>query len=176
MLYEILAHTPLWVWGILLALLWLGLSQSVPRRARLRRVLLLPLAMTVLSLYGTFTTFHPVYWSWVLWAGAAAVSIAWFASSELPAGVDYDPSAQVFRLPGSWMPLGLMMAIFLTRYVVAVVLAMHPALTHDVAVAAIVASLYGALSGVFIGRLLRLLRRARESEPAPPAAPNIAWG
>ena len=176
MLYEILAHTPLWVWCVLLALLWLGLSQSVPRHVRLRRVVLLPVAMTGVSLYGTFASFSPLYWSWVLWAGAALATVTWFASADLPAGVGYNAQTQVFSLPGSWVPLGMMMAIFFTRYVVGVLLALFPALTRDPAVAAMVASLYGALSGVFIGRMLRLLRQARESAPATPQAPTVAWG
>ena len=70
----------------------------------------------------------------------------------------------------------MMMAIFFTRYVVGVLLALFPALTRDPAVAAMVASLYGALSGVFIGRMLRLLRQARESAAATPQAPTVAWG
>ena len=176
MLYDILVHTPLWVWGLLLALLWIGLSQTVSRRVTLRRVLLLTLIMTGVSLHGTFTSFGPIYWSWVLWAGAALATIAWFASSELPAGVHYDASVRVFRLPGSWVPLGLMLAIFCTRYVVGVLLVMHPGLTHDVAVAAMVASLYGVLSGVFFGRMVLLLRRARNTDPTPTSVTNLAWG
>ena len=53
---------------------------------------------------------------------------------------------------------------------------MAPQLTSDPATAAIVSSVYGALSGVFIGRLVRLLRAARESSPPPPPATSVAWG
>ena len=176
MLIQIVLHTPLWVWAILLALLWLGLSQTVSRQVGLRRIVLLPLAMTAMSLHGTFTSFPPLNWSWVLWSGAALATVAWFASGDLPRDVRYDASTQVFRLPGSWVPLGLMMAIFLVRYMVGVLLALNPRLTRDPAVAAIVASVYGALSGVFIGRMLCLLRRARASEAAAPASPGVAWG
>ena len=72
--------------------------------------------------------------------------------------------------------MALMMAIFVTRYIVGVTLAMAPQLTSDPATAAIVSSVYGALSGVFIGRLVRLLRAARESSPPPPPATSVAWG
>ncbi len=176
MTYQILVHTPLWVWAMLLALVLLGLTQAFTRHASLRRVILLPLVVTGLSLHGTLSPFEANYWNWVLWIGAALASLAWFATSELPAGVHYDAVNKVFWLPGSWVPLGLMMAIFLTRYVFGVVLAMEPALTKDPAVTAIVASVYGALSGVFIGRMVGLWRLTRASDRQPPAGASAAWG
>ncbi len=176
MLYQILAHTPLWVWAILLALLWLGLVQTVARRASLRRVILLPLAMTGLSLYGSSSNFGAIGASWVMWAGAALATLLWVGSSELPAGVRYNAARRIFSLPGSWVPLGLMMAIFLTKYVVGVMLAMQPALANDMATAAIVASLYGAMSGLFMGRMARLLRLAHTSGVRPVPAAPVAWG
>ena len=176
MLYEILAHTPPWVWAILVVLLWLGLVQTMPRQARLRRVILLPLAMTGLSLYGTLSVFGGVPASWVMWAGAALITLVWVASGALPAGVRYDAGRQMFSMPGSWLPLGLMMVIFLTKYVVGATLAMHPALSHDTTVDAIAASLYGAMSGAFLGRMARLLRLAQASVAKPSQAAPVAWG
>ena len=176
MLYQILVHTPNWVWAILLALLWLGLAQTTPRRARLRRVILLPLVMTGLSLYGTLSSFGALYTSWVMWIGAALATLVWVASSELPAGVQYDGASQVFSLPGSWVPLGLMMSIFLTKYVVGVMLAMEPALAHDSAAAAMIASLYGVMSGVFLGRMACMLRLAQAGAAKPAETAPVAWG
>ncbi len=175
MFVQVVAHTPLWVWGLLMLLIALGLAQSVARTVSLRRIIWLPLVMTALSLNGTLSVFQADQWSWVLWLGAAVATVAWFASSDLPAGVGFEPSTRTFSLPGSWEPLVLMMGIFLTRYAVAVVLALHPAMTQDVASAAIASSLYGAMSGVFIGRMLRLLRATR-ARPAEPAHASVAWG
>ena len=175
MFVQVVAHTPLWVWGLLTLFIALGLAQSVARKVSLRRVIWLPLAMTALSLHGTLSVLQADQWIWVLWLGAAVATMAWFASSDLPAGVGFEPSTRTFSLPGSWEPLVLMMGIFMTRYAVAVVLALHPALTHDVASAAIASSLYGAMSGVFIGRMVRLLR-ATQAKPATPAPARVAWG
>ncbi len=176
MLYQILAHTPLWVWTILSLLVWWGLMQTVARHSRLGRVILLPLAMTSLSLYGTLSGFGTVPAIWPLWVGAALLALVWVASTALPAGVQYDTAGRVFNLPGSWVPLGLMMAIFLTKYGVGVMLALEPALAHDTTAAAIVASLYGAMSGVFVGRMIRLLRLAHASAAKPPETGPVAWG
>lgn len=176
MLYQILSHTPPWVWAVLFALVWMGLAQTAPRRTRLRRVIGLPLAMTSLSLYGTLSVFGAVPESWWMWLGAGLITLVWVASSGPPADVRYDPAAQVFSLPGSWVPLVLMMAIFLTKYLVGVMLAMQPALAHDITMAAAVASLYGAMSGLFIGRMLRMLRLAHASAAKPDRDPPLIWG
>jgi len=175
MLLHILQQTPTWVWGIFVVLIGLGLAQSVGRTVKLRRVVVLPVVMTLMSIHGTFSAIPSANWSWVLWLGAAMVTITWFASGELPAGARYDARQRVFHLPGSWAPMALMMAIFLTRYAVGVALAIAPALAQDVATAAIVSSVYGALSGVFVGRMLRLLRATRTTAVAA-AASTVAWG
>jgi hypothetical protein len=176
MLYEIIAHTPIWVWALLVALLWLGLAQTTPRSVRLRRVILLPMAMTGLSLYGCISSFGAVPSSWFMWIAAALATGAWVRSGELPAGIRYDPPARLFSLPGSWVPLGLMMTMFMTKYAAGVMLAMHPALAYDSAVVAIFASLYGAMSGIFIGRMARLLRLAQASVSKPASTAPVAWG
>ena len=176
MLSNILQQTPIWVWGILAVLIGLGLAQSVDRTVGLRRVVGLPLAMTIMSLHGTFSAIPHANWSWTLWLGASMVTILWFATEDLPAGVRYDAGRRVFHLPGSWMPMALMMAVFFTRYAVAVVLAFAPSLAQDPTTAAMVSSVYGALSGVFVGRMVRILRAARHSGTDAGTAPGIAWG
>ena len=176
MILRILAGTPIWVWALLSLLIGLGLVQSRTRSVTLRRVVLLPLAMTGLSMYGTYSAFHASPWSGILWAGAALATIAWFASSDGPAGMRYEATERRFHMRGSWEPLALMMAIFCTRYVVGVALAMHPAWAREVAVAAIVASIYGALSGVFMGRMLRTELATRETAAPPRTDSSMAWG
>ena len=52
MISNIVLHTPVWVWATLVLLLWLGLAQSVSRQVTLRRVIILPLAMTALDTDG----------------------------------------------------------------------------------------------------------------------------
>ncbi|MEO6623741.1 MAG: DUF6622 family protein [Burkholderiaceae bacterium] len=176
MIAQILAGTPLWVWAMLVLLVALGLTQSRTRTVTLRRVVLLPLAMTGLSMFGTYSAFHASPWSWVLWAGAALATLTWFASADHPAGMRYEAAQRHFHMPGSWEPMALMMAIFGTRYGVAVTLSLHPEWAQEVAVAAIIASIYGALSGVFMGRMLRMILATRPSASPAAADATMAWG
>jgi len=54
----------------------------------------------------------------------------------------------------------LMMGIFLTKYVVGAALAMHPELRQQAAFGLVIPVLYGAFSGVFAARAVRLWKLA----------------
>jgi hypothetical protein len=67
------------------------------------------------------------------------------------------------------------MGIFFTKYAVAVALAMHPQLAHQGEVAFAVGALYGAFSGTFAARGIRLWMLAlRRHVPAEAAGPGSA--
>lgn len=161
MLMQILLHTPRWVFGLFAVLLALGLSQVATRRASLTRVSILPLVMLALSFIGVWSGFAASQ-PWVLlgWVKALGVS-AWLVSRRpAPAGTEYDAAARTFALPGSFVPLAMMMAIFFTKYAVGIALAMQPGLAHHTTFAWVTSVMYGAFSGVFLGRALRLWRMA----------------
>lgn len=166
MLGPILQRTPTWVWGLLAALLWLGASQWFDRTVGLRRVVLMPVAMTGFSAYGLASAFaNPAqagtaFGAWLLTAAAAAALALWFRP-EAPAGARYDSTARRFHLPGSAMPLVLIVGIFLVKYAVGVELALQPALARDGTFALQIAVLYGLFNGLIVARALRLGRLAQ---------------
>lgn len=157
----ILRGTPIWVWGLLVALVALGVSQLRERTASLTRVSLLPLVMTILSVSGTFSalvaTPHRAI-AILAWLTAAALAFVLLARGQSTA--QYDPARGVYRLPGSVVPLLLILGIFLVKYVVGVDLAMEPQLAQNTPYVLCVAGLYGAFTGVFVGRAARLWRLA----------------
>lgn len=163
MLMPILRNTPTWVWALLAALIALGLSQVRDRNASLARIAITPVVMTGLSIYGTVSAFggSPQFGSVMLaWSAMAAASLAAVAPFAPPSGTRYDPAARSFTLPGSWIPMLLILGVFLTKYVVGVELAMQPALAHNGPYTLGIGMSYGIFSGLFIGRTMRLWRLA----------------
>ncbi|MEP6825570.1 MAG: DUF6622 family protein [Ramlibacter sp.] len=161
----ILKNTPTWVWGLLVALTWLGLSQLRDRSASVARVTIMPVAMTAFSIWGTFSAFggSPQFSAVLLsWFSAAAVVAALTASTRAPA--TYDAAARSFFLQGSWVPLVLILGIFLTKYVVGVELAMQPQQARDGQFTLVVGTLYGVFNGLFAGRAIRLWRLAMKPQ------------
>jgi hypothetical protein len=157
MLQQIVLKTPVWVWFLLAFLIYRGLLASAGRETRLKRIFLIPAAMLALTIHAIATTFGAHAAAAPLWlAGmAAGTALSWGLFSLDSVSV-YPERATVFE-QGSWMPLMLMLGIFLTRYGVAVALTMAPQLAQDLTFAAIVCALYGVFNGLFIGRLLRIV-------------------
>jgi hypothetical protein len=160
MLFQIISNTPKWVFALFAALLWLGLNQLLTRRLGLSRIALLAAGMAAFSFYGTVSAFSAVPTALFAWlAGAVAVLLILF-NRPVPAGTAYDAASRRFTVPGSAVPLALMMGIFFTKYAVGVALGMHLAQANDVSFALTVSALYGAFSGVFAARAARLWRLA----------------
>ncbi|MBS0315875.1 MAG: hypothetical protein JSR49_01980 [Proteobacteria bacterium] len=176
MLMQILIHTPLWVFALFLLLLWLGMRQMLPHQVKLPRATLLPLAMVGLSLYGVASAFGqspggPL--ALAGWAIGAAVLAPVVLLRALPAGVRYDAANRRFQLPGSVVPLVLMMGIFCVKYAVGVKLALDPALAQHAGFALAIGTAYGAFSGTFAARAARLWRLALQSAHASALEPGV---
>jgi len=156
MLFQIISHTPVWVWALFALLLWLGLQQIMPGRVTLRRITVMPIAMTVMSLFGTLNAFGSHLEVLVTWLTCAALMAVIVLQSPLPAGTRFDVRSRYFDVQGSWVPLALMMGIFANKYVVGVALSMHPELALNTVFSLAFSALYGAFSGVFVARAVRL--------------------
>ncbi len=169
MILQILQRTPPWVYALFVALLALGVAQRRTRELGRSRVALMPAIFLPLSLWGIWGAFGAsgfAYGGWIAGVGAAVLLNHY---ARLPRQVSYSAATQRFRVEGSWIPLTMMMAIFFTRYAIAVATAMQPALSGLPAFAAAVGFAYGLFSGSFLARALRTLAAARA--PAKETAP-----
>ena len=160
MLLQIILHTPKWVFAVFVLLVWLGARQLLSGSVSLAKVTVMPIAMTALSVFGVLSAFGDSLGALLGWAAAAVVLIALVLQRPLPATTRYDAAARAFHVAGSAVPLMLMMGIFFTKYVVGVALAMHPELRQQASFALGVPVLYGAFSGIFVARAVRLWKLA----------------
>jgi hypothetical protein len=174
MLLSILKHTPLWVWGIFAVLLYLGYFQSRPHTFARRRVVALPAVFIVMSALGVWSAFGATAPAIVGWGSGVALALLANRRLRLPRVVHFDPAAGKFSLPGGYGPLTLMMSMFATRYVVSIALAMSPALGASVAFALVASLAYGALSGAFLARSLRILAAAHRPKSGGPQIAGAA--
>jgi hypothetical protein len=166
MLTQILIHTPKWVFVTFAILLWFGARQMLASSVSLTRATLMPAVMISLSLYGVASAFGESSMALPAWAAAAMAVLALVLQRPLPATTRYDAAARRFHIAGTAAPLTLMMGIFLTKYIVGVLLAIHPELGHQAAFEIGFSALYGAFTGIFAGRAIRLWRLAIQSDRA----------
>lgn len=173
MLIQILTHTPLYVWAILAFLVYRGMAAMRDRDVEIRKLVIIPAVMLVLSLQDMSTKFGLGGWALAAWAAAAAgmaLAAGLAGSDRIVAGT---VPGQV-RVRGSRLPLVMMMAVFFTKYVASVTLAIVPHLRQDTLFACIVCGLFGVFNGWFIGRLAGDLAAVRML-PARDAHRNVTF-
>jgi hypothetical protein len=165
MIVAILQHIPVWVYGLLFALIALGVSQSFPRTVTLRRSALLPLALVGVSLMGVVGSFGQQLAALLSWPLGLAAAVAALHGRIDTSAVRYSAATQRFQLPGSWVPLALMLGLFTLKFGVGMTLAQHPELKQSAAFAMAASAAYGLFSGVFLGRAMALWALARRALP-----------
>lgn len=160
--FQIVGHTPHDVWLILATLIGLGALQLREHVVPARRLALAPIGLGIYSLWSTTVTFgtHPgVVAAWAIGSAAAVFAVVSTRRLRWPRQVRSQGPGR-FALQGSPWPLILMVSIFALRYALAVSLAFHPAWANVAAFGMAMSMLFGALSGLFAGRSLRILRSA----------------
>jgi len=153
-LLQILRGTPLWVLPLFIALIVIGYLQSKPREVGLARMAILPLALAVFSLSRVLAAFGAEPLGIAAWLAGTAAAVLLNRALKQPAGARWTAATGSFHVPGSWVPLALMMAIFFARYALAVSLVMAPAYAHSAAFAGAASFGFGLLSGTFLARAL----------------------
>lgn len=158
-----LQHVPTWVFGLLALLIALGVWQSRPQQPTLRRSRVLPLVMLGLSLAGVLSAFGLQPLPLLAWAAGVALSLAVLHGGAPAQGTQFDVSRQRFSVPGSWVPLVLMLAIFTLKFASGAVQAQAPHLARALPYAVAASLAFGLLSGVFLGRARVLWALARSA-------------
>ena len=156
MVNNILQHTPVWVWILLGALIALGLWQTRDREMSLMRITVLPLVMVTLSLIGVLSAFGLSLAALSAWAaGIAAARVAARHLINLR-GAAWSPGTRCLRVPGSWLPLALILGLFSVKYFAGYSLAVNPVLAATAGFAGLCGLAYGGVSGLFMARALSL--------------------
>jgi len=163
MILTILGHTPVWVWVLFCALTALGLAQTRRRDVGRARAILLPILMVILSLSGSLNTFTQVPVALVAWLAAFWLTFSLAGEAVAVRGASWSPASRHFHIPGSWLPLGLILGLFAIKYVTGVCLSLNRALAASTGLTTLLSLTYGTFAGLFWGRAWSLLRLALRS-------------
>ncbi|MEN9995253.1 MAG: hypothetical protein RL462_29 [Pseudomonadota bacterium] len=153
-------YIPPWVFLILAALLWLGLSARKDRMIRWRVPIIVPMAMTVMAItsllgqYGATELLVPALLAWLSVCGLTGWKLA---QRPLPDTFSYDAESAKFHLPGSYVPLALYMGIFAFKFMVGFMTGMRMPIVNELFFVLGISAIYGLFSGVFLSSAWRLL-------------------
>jgi 4-amino-4-deoxy-L-arabinose transferase-like glycosyltransferase len=158
-----LSHIPPWVFAILALLIYVGHRQTRPRQLLPRSVIGTALAMAGLSLWGVVTAFGLSPAPLLFWAIGMSIANTVGRGLLAPSGMAFLPSSGRVQVPGSWLPLGLMLGIFSVKFVLGFAAGVGAPVVAQSASAAAVALALGMLSGGFSARALAVRRVARQA-------------
>ncbi len=156
-LFMILGQVPTWVWFLLVALIALGLSQTRDRwvsEARLRRM---PLAFLAFSAWSTVGAFGWQVFTVLGFLAGLGATRQLILASGWPGAARHDAPRRAYFVPGSWVPMAVMMGIFAVKFLLGMTLAMHPQLAQQSEVVLGVSALNGALGSIFLARARQLM-------------------
>ena len=158
---QILSHTPPWVFVLFAGLLAFGFMQTRNRSVNRFMAYFLPFGMIALSLTGVQSSFGFRLVPVSLWAAGLAVITFIGYTFFRDTRVVFDPNRNTFYIPGSWTPLVVIMAIFFTKYAVAVMHGFKIDAANSPAFAMALSLAYGCFSGYFASRAANLVAQSK---------------
>ena len=153
--WQMLIHTPIWVFPLLAWLVWQGIKAMRPRTVTIWRSLIVPAVFIVWGLSRLLSRQQDLMWLLIAWLAAAAVLLVAGLLTAQP--LELDHTTGEIKRPGSVLPLIRNVTVFALQYTVAVITAVDP---HDATTAAIAGRVIsGGTTGYFLGRTIALLRQ-----------------
>ncbi|PDT89962.1 hypothetical protein CO669_10810 [Bradyrhizobium sp. Y36] len=153
MAYQILIHTPPWVFVLLAYLVWQGIQAMQPRTTPIWRALILPVVFIVWGMSRIGFGPQNSAWPLIAWIAAALALLPLGVLTPRPFDVDH-ATGEIIR-PGSAFALIRNLVVFSLQYAVGVISAID---AGDRALAIIAGrAISGATAGYFIGSTVALL-------------------
>lgn len=161
------AAIPVWVYAVFALLVLLGYRQSRDRDVSPMLMIGLAVAMAAWSAFGVVSGLGASALVLLAWAKgmtlSATVGRRWLA----PRDITFDSNTGRVSVPGSWIPLALMMTIFVTKFGLGVAAGIGAPMTAAHGLAPLVALVLGLASGGFTARAIAVMQvmRAAKGEP-----------
>jgi len=158
--YEVLIHTPIWVWVLLALLVSRGLASLRPRDIAPSRALIVPVVFLVWGLTGLIGSRGLGLDLALFVVALGAGFVGGGALASLTPTPTWRPETGRMAMPGSPVPLAMILIAFAAKYVGNVALAVEDDPAAHAGIATAMTLLGGGFAGLFWGRTLALFRRA----------------
>ena len=100
------------------------------------------------------------------WLAGIVAGVLALRALRWPGHVRYDAATRRFLVPGSWVPMMLMLGIFVLKFASGMSLALHPDYAHNIVYAIAFSAAFGLFSGAFLGRAINILAHRPQASDA----------
>jgi hypothetical protein len=167
-LLQIAIHTPLWVFAVLAALIWLGIRNLKPRNVPLWSIFVLPLVSLCFAPARIEAAPDATKGMLVFLVAAVTAGAGFVTGSRTPAKLGQQNL--LIGLPGSPFTLLCGLSIFTTNYVLGVTFAINQDWAIDAVWGFVPALIGGALAGFVVARQGMLAWRDLQARRPVPTA------
>ncbi len=167
---EMLSHTPIWVWVLLVFLISRGVAATRPREASPARVLIVPVVFFLWGLPSLIGAGDAVAAKLGLFAAGmlAGLAAGWGLAALMPAP-RLSRETGMLAMPGSPIPLILILAAFASKYAGGVAMAVVGDTIIHTEIALLLSAAGGLFAGLFWGRTLGKFAAALRAAGEPAA-------
>ncbi|QPC89898.1 DUF6622 family protein [Mesorhizobium sp. INR15] len=152
---DILSHTPLWVWPLILYGLFIGWNRTRDRVVSPLRLFVMPVIIAGLALHNLASSGMSAAGLLGFVCGTIAGTLAGIAvARRRPARLLADGK---LALSGDWLPLVIIVAIIVIRYAEGVAVGIDPALAQETGFVLASAILSGFLAAMMVARSIGVL-------------------
>lgn len=137
---------------LMLTMIVLGLRQVKSRAVPPGPMIIISCLMLGFSFYGMVLAFSGSVLSMGVWFFALISTFFMFRNLDYPRDWSFDPMTKNLIIPGSWLPLLLIIFIFALRLFVRYQIRNLSSLIHSSVFLLSISSIYGFLSGIFAYR------------------------
>lgn len=158
-IWEILIHTPWWVYLILAYVLNVGIRASKTRVVALKKLFIVPAIFLFMSIHTLVTSIKIDIFTVTIWSLAILLGtgLGWWQIARYQLQVDKKHG--LIRLPGTWSTLLIIAIIFITKYYFGYQQAVNPDFANQASLIYSLLAVSGICTGLFIGRLICYLYR-----------------
>lgn len=158
---QIIKPIPRWVVVTFFIFMAYGLAQFRARQVRPSRLIILPLFTIILTLASVITGSNSRLLSLLAWLLGLGLSIWLGRLKKAPRGVHYSYQTKLIYVPGSGIPLLLMMLIYATLYIVHDVTGNQHIFMNTAEFSIAIGLIYGLICGMFLARMFSAWRVKR---------------
>ncbi len=162
MIINFLLNTPFYVYWIFFSLLFVGISQLKTRSVGLRRALIIPIILILLSIYGLTHDFGITFFSTSIWIVGMISAVILNTMIKKKKEIIYLKESKTFTIAGSFIPLSMMMLLFWVKYTVGAVTALELEILHNSSFIGIFSLLYGLFTGTYLLRFYVLIKKIKD--------------